>query len=305
MLPWVALGLLLPVAVLMLAFWRQFLLGGVGSDRQDHLLATVWGPLLASAGLLGLVWDHDSPLRGHGSLAIGTGAMVFAILVGVLLLAFGHSAWRFQDRIPLAWSVAGVLLVLIGAAGRVSHTVGLIALALGMVLLWLNLMTDQRDRAQPRVSSGESSLVIAFLAALVLAACARLAPVAWLVPIGLVLALTSLGVVGLVARYRDAVSAIHTAGWFAVLLPCFGLGLLGQDMLMEIVRADMMKEIPGRPPRFEHTGGLLEPGLVLLGTILVLAGSGRWSPNWRSPASFALVAAGILGLLILLVEASG
>ena len=306
MLPWVALGLLLPVGIVMLLQWRQFLVGMDQSVRMERLAINAWAPLLASAGLLGLLWDQQRPMHGQAALAVGTGAMVFAILVGGILLTTDRHdrPWNhFQGSwlVPIAWPVGGILMLLVASAGRVSHVVGLVAFAMGLVLIWLNLMPQRDEEPEPAPSRGDGSLVVTFLAALVLAACARLSPVEWLVPVGVVLSLLSLGVLVLLARHKNVLSAIQAGGWFAVLLPCLGLGLLGQDMLSRIIRAD----IPGAPPRFEYTSSLLEPGLVLLVTIMVLVCQERWPSFWRAPASLALLVAGLLGYGILMARAVG
>ena len=306
MISWVALGLLLPVAIVMLLQWRQVLLGLDGSARMERLVTTIWAPLIASLGLLGLLWDQTEPLHGPSALAIGSGSMVFAVLVGSLLLR-SDSVLQDQEQsqsnwqIPISWPVAGVLMLMVGAAGRVSHIVGLVVFAIGLVLIWLNSLPADSEASSEKTKAMDGHLITALLAAVVLATCARLSPVDWLIPIGIVLTVAALIVFVLMARICGELAAIKAGGWCAVLLPCFGFGLLGQNMLSAIIDSDQR----AAPPRFEYTSSLLEPGLVLLATVLVLGGVHRWSGNWRAPASLALMVAGILGFGILLTRAAG
>lgn len=310
MLSQLALVALLPVALVMLHQWRRCLQNLDGNRRMDRLVTVVWAPLFASVGLFGLLWDQQKPLHGQSSMAIGTGAMVFAILVGVLLLrrdekveGAGLTAPAGPEWfIPMAWPVAGVLMLMVGAAGQVSHVVGLVLFAIGLVLIWLNIQSDEDDASPAEPQSSDLNLVMAFIMAVLLAACVWLSPMEWLVPVGVLLALVSLAVFGLLARIRGAPVAVQAGGWFAVLLPCFGFGLLGQDMLSTIVQSDL-RSVP--PPRFEFTSSLLEPGLVLLLSVLVLAGVNRWTRCWQVPAAVALVVAGGLGFGVLMTKAIG
>ena len=241
------------------------------------------------------------------------GAMVAAVVVGCVLLSavlrIQRDPWEAQDRLPLAWPVAGVLLVLVASAGRVSHTVGLVAFAIGVVLIWANSLPEPAEEgasSAQQPSGAESAwLTMAFAAAILLGVCTALATEVLVATVIMVAALVALAVVATVGRCRDGQLAIRSAGWLAVILPCLGLGLLGHDRLMLIMQGGRIPQLPGPPPRLHETGGLLLPGLVLLATTAVLAGHGRWRGSWRLAACAGLGLAGVLGAGVMVAGVLG
>ncbi|MBG81031.1 MAG: hypothetical protein CMJ39_10030 [Phycisphaerae bacterium] len=295
MLSWIGLFLLLPAAMALVLFWSRCLALSNRDQFKDQLIASVWGPVLASLGFLGMLWDRSGVLGEGGAGAIGMGAVIFAIVAGMMLLNSASSNVQ-QDKelmtdLPLIWPVAGVVILLTAAAAKVPHLVGLIVCAIGLVLIWINTMPADSSVEQKSESDAQSSsLAGAFVSSLFLAVCAwwstSLLPALALTVVSLV----SLVLVMLVAAHRGVSQGIRMAGWLAVLLPCLGLGLLGHDQLFQMIQSGRDSAVP----RLHETIGLLGPGLILLATTLVLAGGRRWSPTWRRYAGLGLFLVGVV-----------
>ena len=288
---------LLPAAMVMVWIWSRYLAHSSQGEMKDRLIATVWTPVLGSLGFLGMLWDRSGVLGEGGASAIGMGAIIFAVMVGAMLLLSGSSSRQASDgellaSVPMAWPEVGVVILLTAASAKVPHLVGLIVCAIALVLLWINSMpADSRRDHEASVPDPHAGYLAATLVlGLLLAACAWLAT-PWIPAIVLtVISLTGLALVMLVTSHRGASQGIQAAGWLAILLPCLGLGLLGHDQLFEMIQAGTSSAVP----RLHETIGLLGPGLIILVTTLVIRGSRDWSPLWRWYSGLGLFLVGIL-----------
>ena len=195
--------------------------------------------------------------------------------------------------------LAAFVMVLVAAAGRVPHTVGLLVSALAVVLLWFNSMPPEppeHGRAAP-ADERPGGLLTAILAAVALALAAGLSPTAsqWLIASWLIILAILIFVT---LHFRAGESAtLHATGWFAITLPAVGLGVLGHDRLVGMFSQPALLGPVAVPEQVHHTAGLLVPGLIILMVSFVVAGAPRWPVTWVKASGLLTIAAGLGGLL--------
>ena len=300
MIAWCALILIPLLVLLIVATWRQYLTEQLTTQASDIAISGIVYPLLASAGFLGLLWDREGVLDAPGALIVGSGPMVFGLVTGMLLVRGPEAprgGWPSGGVIML---ITGLVLVMMAAAGRVPHTVGLIACSIGLVLIWLTSLRSHEgsDAATSSVRRQQPlSLTSALAASLLLAFCASLAQDDWIPLVLLVLIIQVLVMLSILLTSHGPNVVFKAAGWFAVLLPCFGLGLLGQDRLGMLIIGNNLPGLPQVVPTLRSTGGLLVPGVVILLGVLFWSLRGLVPSSWRRTMGLCLLVAVLLAIL--------
>ena len=308
MIAWCSLLLILPLVLLILKAWRQYLTEISDGHALNIPLCGIVLPLLSSAGFLGLLWDREGVLGSSGSLVVGTGPLIFGLVTGWLLVSSPLASTAGGSSNRFIQLVSGLVLVMIAAAGRVPHTVGLIACAIGLVLIWLTSL--QSREVTDSVKAGEArqqplSLIVAVAGSLLLAFCTRLAPSDWMPLVMVVLIVEVLVMLRMLMNSRGGTAVFEAAGWLAVLLPCLGLGLLGQDRLVVLIRGHDLPGLPPAMPTLRSTQELLIPGVTILLSVLFWSMATRVPPGWRGTLGACLIVVASLGLFRLAVGPLG
>ncbi|MBG84342.1 MAG: hypothetical protein CMJ40_07350 [Phycisphaerae bacterium] len=300
MIAWCSLLLIPPLVLLILATWRQYLETQRDAQASDIAISGIVLPLLASAGFLGLLWDREGVLGAPGALVVGSGPMVFGLITGWLLVRSPRACGGGWPSGGVIMSVGGLLLIMMATAGRVSHTVGLIACTIGMVLIWLTSLRSRGASAPANAAARREqplSLTLALAGSLLLAFCTRLAPIDWMPLVLALLILEVLMMLYILMASRGPEVVFEGAGWFAVLLPCLGLGLLGQDRLAMLIRGNDLPGLPPVVPTLRSTEGLMVPGLVIVLSVLFWFLAGSVPSSWRRTMGLCLLVAVVLALL--------
>ena len=119
MIAWCSLLLILPLVLLILKAWRQYLTEISDGHALNIPLCGIVLPLLSSAGFLGLLWDREGVLGSSGSLVVGTGPLIFGLVTGWLLVSSPLASTAGGSSNRFIQLVSGLVLVMIAAAGRV------------------------------------------------------------------------------------------------------------------------------------------------------------------------------------------
>ena len=300
MIAWCSLILIPPLVLLILAAWRQYLSEIPDAQASSVMLCGIVLPLLASAGFLGLLWDQEGVLGSSGSLVVGTGPLIFGLVTGWLLVSRPDARDVESPSGCVIMLVTGLLLIMMAVAGRVPHTVGLIACTIGLVLIWLNSLRSREVSGTAKAGETRQqplSLTLALAASLLLAFCARWSPIDWMPLVMFVLIVEVLVMLRMVMSSRGGAAVFEAAGWFAVLLPCLGLGLLGQDRLAVLIRGNDLPGLPPVVPTLRSTEGLLIPGVAILLGVLLWFLAGLVPSSWRRTLGGCLLVIGVLGFL--------
>ena len=308
MIAWCSLILIMPLIGSILITWRQYLSQVPETAASSASLRGIVLPLLASAGFLGLLWDRDGVLGAPGGLVLGSGPLIFGIVVGLLLVIRPGACAGSPSPGRVLMPVSGIVLIMIAAAGRVPHTVGLMACTIGLVLIWLNSLRSRSDHVQmdnDQASQQPLSLTLALAGSLMLAFCTLMSPIEWMPLVVLALIVEVLLMLFLLMRSRGVPAAFEAVGWFAILLPCLGLGLLGQDRLAVFIGGNDLPGLRAAFPTLRSTEPLLIPGVtILIGTVFwSLAPS--LAISWKRSLGITLLLIGFLGFFELTTEFTG
>ena len=308
MIAWCSLILVMPLIGLILAAWHRYL---ARLPETNDSLAAVCGialPLLASAGFLGLLWDREGVVGTSGALVLGSGPLICGLVTGTLLVTRPDAHETGRSSSGLIMFVAGLVMVMIAAAGRVPHTVGLIACTIGLVLIWRTSLRSRDGHRQVRPSDTPQqplSLTVALAGSLILAFCTRLSPIEWMPLVIVVLVVGAVVMLHMLMSSRGVFAALEAAWWFAIILPCLGLGLLGQDRLAVLVRGHDLPGLPAVVPTLRSTEGLVVPGVVLMLSVVFWLLAGSVASSWRRTLGVCLIVVGVLGFLDLGLGHSG
>ncbi|MDP7030290.1 MAG: hypothetical protein QF733_08725 [Phycisphaerales bacterium] len=265
--------------------------GAVGGRPARQVLC-LWLPLAVVLPFLGLSIPEAAEALGGGAagpLLSGSGAPLAAaagLAVAYLLdLGRGHRSWHLDDHLPMSWPALGGLMLVLAAAGSVPQFVAGVAMAAGLVLVWLETMPRVGESHADRGSGG--GLVAGMLVAA--------AALGWTVAgagggaASLVCTATGVGVVLRVAGAAGGRAATLTAGWAASLGPALSLGVLAMGGV-QIVVQDAEGPLPF--VGYRRLSGL--EGCALAGvTVLCLCGLVVGWTRWARPTR-VVVAVGVL-----------
>ncbi len=149
-------------AVFTVEMLRRRVFGAIHHFQQPRLIHDVWAPLALVLPMMFLIGRIDGDVRGVGWIPIG--APVFCAVAALGLAALVSGAFQLPISLmpPLqaiaAWTGAGVLLLLLGAAHHLTLWMGQCAFAVAAMLLWFNTpdepATDEMTPGQLRAGFG-------------------------------------------------------------------------------------------------------------------------------------------------------
>ncbi len=184
MTPWFALAAqaILAAASLHLVWWH--VLPGLARTADARLIVDVWMPVAMAVPLVFVAMTIESDVKGigwtplAGPIAVAIASAGFALLaargefdaLGDDVLRDGSAdapIWPHRARVACASLLAGVVLLMLGAAHTMTIWIGQAAFAVAALLLWVN--TPDEPAGSRAVSPTEMKLRAASMAAVFLA----------------------------------------------------------------------------------------------------------------------------------------
>ncbi|HRP63883.1 MAG TPA: hypothetical protein PK400_11355 [Phycisphaerales bacterium] len=310
MLVWSLLVVQALIAMLGLRWWRQAALPNLPATRHPELILDVWGPIALILPLLFAVRWVGNTVEGTGWLPIGAPILCGAAAAAFALI-FGDrraDADRFDDEshLPLqliaASVVAGLALLLLGAAHTMTVWIGQCAFALAAIILWIN--TPDLDHAQSRATPTDPQHIASMGMLLFLMCSIGQGVVAWSLPpdmrvwSAILLVASPIAALALTAWHAGQVACIRLGIWAATLGVLFALGLLALSHMMPRVLRMFAAEIDPAPSVVARGFGAyaLEATLLLVLAVAIMAAL-------RLPrgAQVALGTIGAIGILLILL----
>lgn len=241
MISWLLLLLQATLAVLAVAQLRLVLKSATDPTYRS-LVLDVWGPVTAVAPMLFFVGRVDGSVAGAGWIPLGGPIACGVIALGLALIVKDRAGGdRIGFRTIAAWTGAGIVLLLLGAAQHLTLWLGQCAFATGAVLLWLNTPTGEAvgAAANPRGDAHVGWLLVGALGCAVGQGIVALLVSPGAVGIsGGVMVAYAVAVIVMVARSAGGGAGLRLGGWaaaYGVLLGLGGLALV--HLLPQTVRA--------------------------------------------------------------------
>lgn len=291
--------------IMIIALWR-LALPALGRLTEPALLLDVWLPVtlvapLLTFSLLAIHRDHAGQdagatdavagsVVGIGWVSLGGPILLAALIVGAALIQSNRHAnlepseetvrkaasnvapWILRDwrpRAALAAVLAGLVILLLGAAHVLTMWIGNCAFALAAVLLWINTPDESDDVAPGEVNNPELQRMGFGMVAAVFAAIGQavmVVPAGEVEPVSsMTIATVSAVVAGvLVVRAAGDANAIRVGLWTGGLGILFALGVLSLGVLLpRAILAIRLDADPG-PPVVAHGFGVYAFEAVIL-----------------------------------------
>lgn len=261
MIPWLMPAIQIGFAALALHLLARRVYPAFGQVRQGELVVDVWLPLALVIPLLFTIGGVDGSVREVGWPSLG--GPVMCGMIGLALAAtigrggigvFGEEfvegesiGWRLAPRLTVAALIAGLVLLLLGAAHVMSMWVGQCAFAIAAVLLWINTPEVGRDGSPQGVHQMRAGfgMLVVLLCAFAQGIAGRLAgeEERWLVVL-LMLSYAAIAL-GLAARQTSAGLCVRIGIWCASFGVLFALGVIALlAMLPRILATAVGIELP-------------------------------------------------------------
>jgi hypothetical protein len=216
--------------------------------RHPALVTDVWAPLAIVAPMLFATGWVETSVRGAGWLALGGPVAAGWIALAAVLVVHPASTLAAPPlrRVLMAVAGAGLVLLLLGAAGVLTIWVGQCAFAIAAVLLWVS--TPPPDEGDDEDDHAPARTAIAMLVAL--AAALGQGVIAWrldpiLRPVSAGLAMGYAAIALCAASAAGPSAALRTGLWSAVLGILLALGTLA---FAQVVPAAIQVARGGRAP---------------------------------------------------------
>lgn len=310
MLVWSLLVVQALIALLGLRWWRQAVLPSLPAVKHPELILDVWGPIALIMPLLFAVRWVGHTVEGAGWLPIGAPILCGGAAAAMALIVGDRRAYadRFDDEshLPLqllaASVVAGLALLLLGAAHTMSVWIGQCAFALAAIILWIN--TPDLDHAQHRAAPTDAQHIASMGMLLFLLCSIGQGLVSWSLPpdmrpwSAILLVASPIAALALTAWHAGQVACVRLGIWAATLGVFFSLGLLALSHMMPRVLRVFAADIDPVPSVVARGFGAyaLESTLLLVLAVAVMAAL-------RLPrgAQAALGMIGAVGILLILL----
>lgn len=281
MMAWVIVLVQAALAVAAIVCCGRLVLPAMNRLRHPALVLNVWLPVALILPLMFLAVGVEGSVRGVGWFPVGAPTAIGLAGFCVAMLLRGDGAQgetRPTVQLTLAVVLAGVILLLLGAAHVMTIWVGQFTFAIGAVLLWINTPDEDAAlrHAPPSViqmRAGWGMLIVLGCAAGQGVAAILLwrEHAAWS---GGIMLVTAFAMLTSAARLIGSADTVRIALWAAALGVFFGLGMLS---LIHLPRRMLLAIIGELEPRqgaiaygfgayaFEATAMLVLAGLVWLG----------------------------------------
>jgi hypothetical protein len=220
-------------AILTIESLRRVALPFSKEDSPTSLVRDVWIPLILLVPALPFAW------RIEGDVA-GTGWMILGLPITTCIFAAATSLMVARQKITIdgfplvAWTAAGLLLILLGAAHHLNVLVAQCAFAIAALLMWWN--TPDPGNNEDDSSDGNRKSVMAVLCAL-LTSVGHAISAFYVLPShgaisGGMIVIVAAMAIALAARTGGPTAAIYIGGWTATYGLLIGVGMLSMIQLM-------------------------------------------------------------------------
>jgi hypothetical protein len=241
MISWLLLVLQAALALLAVVQLQRVVKSAV-DPAYRALVLDVWGPATVVAPMLFFAGRVDDIVAGVGWIPLGGPIACGVIGLGVALIVKDREGGgRIDYRTIAAWTGAGIVLLLLGAAHHLTLWLGQCAFAAGAVLLWLNTPKVEAvgATANPREDARGGWLLVGALSCAVGQGIVGLLVTPAVVGIsGGVMVAYAAAVVVTVARIAGGGAGLRLGGWAAAYGVLLGLGVLALiHLLPQAVRA--------------------------------------------------------------------
>jgi hypothetical protein len=320
---WFMLGLQAMLAAAALHLVRWYVLPGLVRARQPQIIVDVWLPVAMAAPFVLAALRLGADVKGIGWTALG-GPIVIAMLgAGFAMIAahgrfdpFGERTLLHEEDAPALWPlparivgaalIAGLVLLMLGAAHMMTVWIGQAAFALAAIVLWINTPDDLPGSERP--SQHETLAGWATIGVVLLAAGQAVASL-WIAPehvaYSALIMLAHAGVIVAMSAFIAGPGIASRLGlWAASVGVLASLGILSlTHVLPRAIHAWTAEYIDPQPPQvaygfgayaFEATALLvLAPAMIALArlerTLQIIAGiaillAALALVAWRVPA---------------------
>ncbi len=227
-------------AVVSMRLFRMRVAPNVLHMRDGRAAADSLGPLALASPMIAGAFRTDWQIGGNGGgiagwITLGAPVACGLLALGIAAIAVrpvrsdGDSASGTFSISPMsiaAWTFAGAVLLLLGAAHDLTIWAGQCAFAAGAVMLWINTPDLTGDAPSPADSQAGNGLTLMLLCSAVQALAIGFAPQSMLnISGGMAIAHAAM-IFALAARIADPSIAMRLGGWTATLAILLGLGAI-------------------------------------------------------------------------------
>jgi len=246
MLSWIMIlaQVLLMLAALHLLRWH--VLPHLAQLSQRALVLDVWGPIAVVLPMLfWMIWVGGS-VRGDGWMLLGLPIACGVLACGLVMLMHRDSAVSQQRLVQLMAAIAGLVLLMLGAAHVMSIWIGQVSFTVIAVMLWLNTPDVHGEAGESQSPAWMN------MAGVVMCAAGMGLAGLWIgaehrTITASIIAVYAVACVVLTAMYAGPVACVRLGGWAAVVGVLGGLSMISLGVMvpqaMKAIRNEELSDV--------------------------------------------------------------